>query len=94
MRAADMTDTEALREAVEHVPGIVRAALEDKGFVPTADAGNLWFYDRGAVRLLFGEDGSDYPASLNDAVTVCAGPDDMTGTDYPTLRAYLYGGAE
>lgn len=77
-----MSDEQALSEAREHVPDAVHAALTASGFVPTGDAGNLWFYDRGPVRLLFGEDGTDYPQSLDEPVTV--GP-----TNYATLREAL-----
>jgi hypothetical protein len=68
----------------------VHAALTAVGFVPTGDAGNLWYYDRGDVRLLFGEDGSDYPASLSDPVTACHGGDDREGTSYATLSDALH----
>jgi hypothetical protein len=74
-----MTNADALREALDHVPADVYAALTPAGFIPTADAGNLWFYDRGEIRLLFAEDGSDYPSSLAQRVTACRGRDDMEG---------------
>ena len=85
-----MTNADALREAMEHVPSDVHAALTAAGFVPTADAGNLWFYDRGEIRLLFGEDGSDYPRSLSESVTVCHDRDGSTITNYATLSDALH----
>ena len=54
-----------LAEAAENIPADVRSELERYGFVPTLDAGNLWFYDKGNIRLCFGMDGFDYPQSLD-----------------------------
>lgn len=85
-----MTNADALREALEHVPADVHAALTAAGFVPTPDAGYLWFYDRGDVWLLFGEDGSDYPSSLGEPVTACRGRDDLEGTEYARLSDALH----
>jgi hypothetical protein len=89
-----MTNADALREALEHVPADVHAALTAAGFVPTGDAGNLWFYDRGSDRLLFGEDGSDYPRSLRESVTVCHDRDGSRVTNYATLSAALEKGGD
>jgi hypothetical protein len=52
-------------EIATHIPDDVQAALAAASFAPVLDAGNLWFYDRGSLRLAFGEDGSDYPDSLD-----------------------------
>jgi hypothetical protein len=55
-----------LAEETDGVPQEVRETLRRHGFAPVLDAGNLWFYDRGSLRLTFGEDGSDLPQSMQD----------------------------
>lgn len=86
-----MTDRSAQMMAeYEEIPADVRQALEDAGFEPMLDAGNLWFLDRGNSRLVFGEDGSDLPQSLNEPVTVCRKDiHDDFGVDFDALAVAL-----
>lgn len=82
------------RDAERNVPRRVLVALHDAGYRPSCRAGGLWLFARDNVVLLFGDDGSDYPESLDDPVTVSlADAEDDGGdpeaVDVPTLRLAL-----
>ncbi len=92
---------------VAALPEDVRGAILACGFRPTADAGGMWYFDRPleggtSLRLLFGEDGSDLPDSMDDVVMVSTMPSTDTADPpaegewkvlaeitYPTLREAL-----
>jgi hypothetical protein len=73
-----MTDEQALAEALAYVPAPVHELLTLAGFVPTGDAGNLWFYNRGRLRLTAGEGDIELPRGFLQEVTVY----DMEDGDY------------
>lgn len=66
MTTIEQREAEMVRYYAENVPEALRIELGRKGFNPVLDAGNLWFLDRGNIRLTFGEDGSDLPQALDD----------------------------